>query len=83
MLCRPQNQYGRFEEEKNVSLAGIRTAECPPSILLTIPTTLSHLIHSIWSGLTLILLMWSIGWAPNNASKWQMGFNLAFKGLNK
>jgi hypothetical protein len=21
--------------------------------------------------------------APNNASKWQMGFNLAFKALNK
>ena len=32
--------------------------------------------------LTLILLMWRIGWAPNNASKWQMGFNSAFKGLN-
>jgi len=27
--------------------------------------------------LTLILLTWRIGWAPNNASKWQMGFNLA------
>jgi hypothetical protein len=32
--------------------------------------------------LTLILLMCRIWWAPNNASKWQMGFNLAFKGLN-
>jgi hypothetical protein len=31
--------------------------------------------------LTLILLMLSIGRAPNNASKWQMGFNSAFKGL--
>jgi len=31
--------------------------------------------------LTLILLTWRIGWAPNNASRWQMGFNLAFKGL--
>jgi hypothetical protein len=31
--------------------------------------------------LTLILLMWRIGWAPNNASKWQMRFNSAFKGL--
>jgi len=28
--------------------------------------------------LTLILLTSNIGWAPNNASKWQMGFNLAF-----
>jgi len=32
--------------------------------------------------LTLILLMWRIWRAPNNASKWQMGFNLAFKGLS-
>jgi hypothetical protein len=31
--------------------------------------------------LTLILLTWRIGWAPNNASKWQMEFNSAFKGL--
>jgi hypothetical protein len=31
--------------------------------------------------LTLILLTWSIGWAPNNTSKWRMGFNLAFKWL--
>jgi len=31
--------------------------------------------------LTLILPMWRIGWALNNASRWQMGFNLAFKGL--
>jgi hypothetical protein len=30
---------------------------------------------------TLILLTWRIWWASNNASKWQMGFNLAFKGL--
>ena len=32
--------------------------------------------------LTLILLTWRIRWAPNKASKWQMGFNLAFKVLN-
>jgi hypothetical protein len=31
--------------------------------------------------LTLILLTWRIGWAPNNARKWQMGFNSAFKAL--
>jgi hypothetical protein len=31
--------------------------------------------------LTLILLMWRIWWAPNNASKWQMEFNSEFKGL--
>jgi len=33
--------------------------------------------------LTLILLTWKIRWAPNNASKWQMGFNSAFKGLKE
>jgi hypothetical protein len=31
--------------------------------------------------LSIILLMWNIGWAPNNVSKWQMGFNSACKGL--
>ena len=29
--------------------------------------------------LTLNLLTWRIRWAPNNASKWQVGFNSAFK----
>jgi len=32
--------------------------------------------------LTLILLTWRIWWASNNASRWQIGFNSAFKGLN-
>jgi hypothetical protein len=31
--------------------------------------------------LTLILLTWWIGWAPNDANKWQTRFNSAFKGL--
>ena len=37
----------------------------------------------IWHdcALTLILLTWRIWWAPNNASSWEMGYNLAFKGL--
>ena len=32
--------------------------------------------------LTLTLLMWKIWCTTNNATRWQMGFNLAFKGLN-
>jgi hypothetical protein len=32
--------------------------------------------------LTLTLLTRRIWWAPNNASRWQMGFNSEFKGLN-
>jgi len=31
--------------------------------------------------LTLSPLTWRIWWAPNNASRWQMGFNSAFKAL--
>jgi hypothetical protein len=33
--------------------------------------------------LNLILLTWTKWWAPASASKWQMGFNSAFKGLKK
>ena len=33
--------------------------------------------------LTLTLLTWRIWWAPNNASRWQMRFNSAFKGLRQ
>jgi len=36
-----------------------------------------------WKTLALILLTCRIWWAPNNASKWQMGFNSAFEGLNE
>jgi hypothetical protein len=32
--------------------------------------------------LTLILLTWRIWRAPNNAIKWQMGFNSAYTGLD-
>ena len=32
--------------------------------------------------LTLILLTWKIWWAPNTASRWQIGFNSAFNPLN-
>ena len=35
------------------------------------------------SKLTLILLTRRIWWFPDNASKWQMGFNSALKGLTK
>jgi len=38
--------------------------------------------HSDKRVLTLSLLTCRIWWATNNASKWQMGFNSAFKGLN-
>ena len=36
---------------------------------------------SLYIRLTLNPLTWKIWWAPNNVSRWQIGFNLAFKGL--
>jgi len=57
-----------------------------------VPPVMSMIFHALssvlsaeyWhSILTLTLLTWRIWWAPNNASKWQMGFNSAFKGLNR
>ena len=63
------------------------------STKLKIATVSSYLIHGNWmlvqennllkniNSLTLILLMWRIWWALNNASKGQKGFNWAFKGL--
>jgi hypothetical protein len=51
-------------------------------ILLTIFGR-SLIYPSFWHRhLILILLMWIIWWAPNNASRLQMGFNWAFKVLN-
>ena len=43
-------------------------------------TYISRLVYD-YACLTLILLKWKIWWASNNASRWQMGFNSAFKGL--
>jgi len=53
---------------------------CPASApLLLLLSVLQHV--SSGAALTLTLLTWRIWRAPNNASRWQMGFNSAFKGL--
>ena len=39
------------------------------------------ILFSLGIVLTLTLLSWRIWWVPNNASKWQMRFNSAFRGL--
>ena len=49
-------------------------------ILHTVSNYRIKFLHQL-SRLTLILLTWRIWWARNNASKWQMVFNSAFKGL--
>jgi len=56
--------------------------------------TLKFLCVSVWfppdpqiwrwhDTLTLILLTWRIWWAPNNASRWQMGFDSVYRGLKQ
>jgi hypothetical protein len=52
----------------------ISAAEYPPSACVVA-------LQYISTTLTLILLTWRMWRAPNNASKWQMEFNWAFKGL--
>ena len=59
-----------------------------------LPTYLPTYLHSLFSYLflflsisiqtllTLVLLTWRTGSVPNNASRWQMGFDSAFKGIN-
>ena len=46
-------------------------------------TRLNLNANFVTTQLTLNPLTWKIWWAPNNASRWQMGFNSAFKGFNK
>jgi hypothetical protein len=56
--------------------------ECRSSLpAITLPHLWGPSSESEWATLTLILLTWRIWWASNNASRWQMGFNWAFKGL--
>jgi len=56
-----------------------------PQKLVVTYLKVSHVVFfftSLTRSLTLTLLMYKIEWASNNASKWQMGFSLTFKGLN-
>ena len=58
---------------------------CRPFWLFCLPflCAQSLIYPNFWNWhLTLILLSWRIWWAPSNTSRWQMGFNSAFKGLS-
>jgi len=62
------------------------------TVIVTVTANICHSIRAHWCtayhwllngvpgtiNLTLILLTWRIWWGPNNASKWQMGFNSPF-----
>jgi hypothetical protein len=60
------------------SLLGI-SKSCCITLSLVISLSSDHLPFKVF--LTITLLTWRIWWAPNNASKLQMGFNWASKGL--
>ena len=51
--------------------------------MLHIYIYINDISHLKVNNLTLILLTWRKWGAPNNASKYQMGFNSEFKGLKR
>jgi len=59
--------YTKFETSPSLRLTWLRYRAWP-----------TFKLHELIK-LTLILLTWRIWWAPNNASKCQVGFNSAFK----
>jgi hypothetical protein len=66
------HKYGMFKACKTTLCEYIWIRHKPLSLLRTFLG---------FAPLTLILLTWRIWCTPNNASRWQMGFNLEFKGL--
>jgi hypothetical protein len=75
---------GSWPERDYSSAVNQATLTTEPKTLAVHTVCHIHLCFKLQSPqdwLTLILLTWRIRWAPNNASKWQMGFNSAFKGL--
>jgi len=69
--------YGK--DMLRVHKSGFRRRKLSP-ILIYIPA----FVRKMWVKWDpLILLTCRIGWVPNNANKWQMGLNSAFKGLRK
>ena len=74
---RPVRSQSLFRLSYTAHLSwGYKINFCPTS-----PLWGSH-INPLNADLTLFLLTWKLWWAPNNANRWQMGFNSAFKGLN-
>ena len=69
LACILWNSRSHYRVHKSLPPSPVKSLTDP---ILAIPT------DWIWSVLTLILLTWRIWWAPNNASRWQMGFNSAF-----
>ena len=78
LLLKPLLSYLSSSQLKSVyEQCSFSTFFSDPLAKWYVITTVVHIIS-----LTLILLTWRIWWAPNDASRWQMLFNSAFKVLN-
>jgi len=91
------NGLARYAERRNLVSAhvpsyfnwGLQKHAQSPNFMLSFSVkhararTHKHTHIHLSAHLTLDLLTWKIWWAPNNAGRWQMGFNSAFKGLNQ
>jgi hypothetical protein len=83
-LCAPDDYNTEYYLAQSDCLAADRQGQGDTRLTVT-PSVITNsnyvIMVSDWKCLTLILLTWRIWWALNNASKWQMGFNSAFRGL--
>jgi len=77
--------YWGILEPKKKDKKGVRRRYAAPlyNAVTLPPSFLMSAYQLAFCLLTPILLTWRIGWDLNNASKWQMWFNLGFKGLKK
>ena len=80
----PDGCWGRYDRMRPAQrvMPGLQERHIFPSFPRWTTTYFStRCIHMIGKWLTLNPLTWKICWVPNNASRWQVGFNSAFKGL--
>ena len=80
-VCRPYSvqlsHLGTNLKKKKIGRCRHRTYACATTHEEQFPLPR----HCGTNNLTLSPLTWRTWWAPNNASRWQMGFKSAFKGL--
>ena len=81
MLDWTNSYYLVTHKESNYRLTSLYVYISICKLHVSVPLKIVRLSYKLNSLLTLILLTWRIWWAPNNASKWHMGFNSVFTGL--
>jgi hypothetical protein len=84
-ICLERKNCGRFYEKNALWFCKINIQYhfyTQYELVINISYVCFLVVFILNCDITLILLTWRIWWAPNNASRWQMGLNSAFKGLN-